>query len=224
MGDGSYTCIVEWQRTAYTISWLGSSQYPDLTTFPTVGNVDIRLLPQSSTLVTLWTNSVLVDYGAHAVIRSTLDSSFPIIKLAHPNKQSIALLQHEFSVLVALPKLGAAVVEADSTPILDNGVICGYRMKRLEKLDTSELLARRPEIEAAAESLHSKGYCHGDLSPSNIMKDEKGRIQFIDLSFAGRLNDRIPQELPTWVHDGVHFKLDTDHKAMARLYSDIRSN
>ena len=160
---------------------------------------------------------MLVDYGAHAVIRSTSDTGFPIIKLAHPDQQSILLLQHEFKLLIALSKLNAAVVEVDSTPILDDSVIRGYRMKQLKKLDMSELVSRRPDIKAAVEDLHSKGYCHGDLTPSNIMKDEDGRITFIDPSFGGRLDEQIPSVVPAWVHDGSHFRSDTDHKALRRL-------
>jgi tRNA A-37 threonylcarbamoyl transferase component Bud32 len=109
---------------------------------------------------------------------------FPILKLAHSNKLSIKLIQHEFDVLADLAKFGLPVVEFDQQPILDNGVTCGYRMKKLSKLEPSELRPRTNDIKQTLDRLHSAGFSHGDFGPSNIMKDEGGRIILIDPSFA----------------------------------------
>lgn len=40
------------------------------------------------------------------------------------------------------------------------------------------------------------GTCHGDVSPSNIMKNESGDITLPDFGFAGRIGGSIPLFLP----------------------------
>lgn len=119
-----------------------------------------------------------------------------ILRLAHSDKLSIELIQHEFDMLVDLTKFGLPVVEFEQQPILDNGAMCGYRMKKLCKLDQSELCSRAGDIKHALDRLHSSGFCHGDFSPSNIMKDETGRLILIDFSFAGRLGSPVPSFFP----------------------------
>jgi tRNA A-37 threonylcarbamoyl transferase component Bud32 len=96
---------------------------------------------------------------------------------------------------------------------VDNGIICGYRMQELFKLEPSEMHSRRHDIEHAVGQLHSAGICHGDITPSNIMKDQRGRITLIDFGFAGRVGSTVPSFIPSWVYtDGV-FSVDIDLKA-----------
>jgi serine/threonine protein kinase len=167
-------------------------------------------------MAAIWRGSKIIDYGSSASIRITEDDSFPIVKLAHPDELSIKLIQHEFNVLANLAKLGLPVVEFDQHPILDNGVTCGYRMKKLTKLELSEFRSRTDEIKHTLDRFHSAGFCHGDFTPSNIMKDESGRIILIDLSFAGQLGSAVPSFFPTWVHSDGMYGIDSDLKAFRR--------
>jgi tRNA A-37 threonylcarbamoyl transferase component Bud32 len=136
-------------------------------------------------MAAIWRGLEIIDYGSYASIRITKHDSFPVLKLAHLDKLSIKLIQHEFDVLADLTKLGLPVVEFDQQPILDNRVTCGYRMKKLSKLEPSELRSRTDDIKHTLDRLHSAGFCYGDISPSNIMKDQGGCIILIDLSFVG---------------------------------------
>ena len=79
-------------------------------------------------------DSELLDDGSHASIRASEHCRFPILKLTHPNAQSLALIEHEFNILTDLNSLGLPVSEVDTQPIVDGGRICGYQMKTLTKL------------------------------------------------------------------------------------------
>jgi Choline/ethanolamine kinase len=156
----------------------------------------------------------MIDYGSHASIRITEQHcSFPIPKLAHSDELlSIKLIQHD--VLADLTKLGLPVVEFDQhRPILDDGVICGYRMKKFFKLDLSELRSRTNDIRHTLNQLHSTGFYHGDFSPNNIMKDESGSIILIDFSFSGRLGSVVPSIFPSWLHKEGTYSIDSDLEA-----------
>lgn len=91
------------------------------------------------------------------------------------------LIPHEFDILVELAKLGLPVVEIDQQPVLDNRMACGYRMKKLSKLEPSELRSRTNDIKQRLYRLHSAGFSHGDFSPSNTMMDEGSHLILIDL-------------------------------------------
>jgi len=113
----------------FSITWLGSPEYPDLITFPFLKNVEVSSVHQSYEIAAIWKDSTILDYGSHASIRITEHHRFPIMKLAHSNDLSIKLIQYEFDILVELAKLGLPVVEIDQQPVLDNGIACGYRIK-----------------------------------------------------------------------------------------------
>jgi serine/threonine protein kinase len=162
----------------------------------------------------VWKGSKLIDYGSYASIRTTNHESFPILKLAHSDELSIKLIQHEFDVLADLTKLGLPVVELDEQPTLDHGVTCGYRMKQLSKLEFSELRSRNDEIKHALDRFHSAGFCHGDFTPSNIMKDENDHIILIDFSFAGRLGSAVPAFFPSWLYSDGIYSIGSDIEAL----------
>lgn len=203
---GSYQCIVDYNHKPFSITWSGSSEYPNLARFPSLDkNVDVSSVYQSSEIAAIWRDSTIMDYGSHASIRITKDGRFPILKLAHSDELSIKLIQHEFDVLAELAKLGLPVVKFGQQPILDNGVTCGYRMEKLSKLEPSEFRSRTDDIKQTLDRLHSAGFSHGDFSPSNILTNEGGRLILIDLSFAGRLGSAVPSFFPSWVYtDGVY--------------------
>jgi RIO-like serine/threonine protein kinase len=171
---------------------------------------------QSSEIAAIWRDSTIIDYGSHASIRDTKHGRFPILKLAHSDELSIKLIQHEFDVLAELTKLGLPVVEFDQQPILDNGVTCGYRMKKLSKLEPSELRSRTDDIKQTLDRLHSAGFSHGDFGPSNIMTDEGGRLILIDFSFAGQLGSAVPSFFPSWVYTDRIYGIGSDLERFGR--------
>lgn len=218
---GFYQCVVDHKHKPFLITWSGSSDYPDLASFPDLKNVDVRGIPQSPNIATIWRQSSLLDYGSHASIRVSEHHPYPIIKLAHSSDLSLNLIQHEFCILSDLSDLGLPVAKFDRRPILDNGVVSGYQMQKLFKLEFSELSARADEIKKALNQLHTAGFCHGDFSPSNIMKDHDGNIIIIDLSFAGRLECAVPAYFPSWVsRNGTHsaeLDLEAFHRHIAPI-------
>jgi hypothetical protein len=218
---GSYQCIVDYYHQPFSITWSGSPEYPDLTTFPLLKNVDVLLVHQSYEIAAIWKDSTILDYGSHASIRITEYHRFPILKLAHSDDLSIKLIQHEFDILVELAKLGLPVVEIDQQPVLDNGIACGYRMKKLSKLESSELQSRADNIKQTLDRLHAAGFSHGDFSPSNIMMDEGGHLNLIDFSFAGRIGSAVPSFFPSWVYADGRFGIGSDLERFGRYIVPI---
>ncbi len=212
---GSYHCIVDWDHKPFSITWSGSHEYPDLVGFPSLKNVGILPLHQSSDIAAIWRDSTLLEYGSYASIRLTKHGQFPILKLAHLDELSIKLIQYEFDVLAKLKSLGLPVVEFDQQPILDDGVICGYRMEKLSKLEASELVKRADDIKQALDRFHCAGYSHGDVSPSNIMTRD-GHITLIDPSFAGQFGSAVPSFFPSWVYIDGRFGIDSDLERFGR--------
>ncbi|PQM43516.1 hypothetical protein VC83_09643 [Pseudogymnoascus destructans] len=192
----------------------------DLARFPDLKNVSVHSVHQNSEIAAIWRDSTIVDYGAYASIRVTEHGRFPILKLAHQDELSIKLIQHEIDVLADLAKLGLFIVEFDQQPILDNGVICGYRMNRLFKVELSELRSRTDDIKQTLDRLHTAGFSHGDFSPSNIMKDADGHIILIDFSFAGRLGSEVPSFFPRVYADGI-YGTNSDLEAFGRYAAPI---
>lgn len=203
---GSYQCIVDYSHEPFLVTWSGSPEYPDLTKFPVLHNrIDVSSVHQSSAIAAIWRDSDVIDYGSYSSIRITKHDRFPILKLAHSDELSIKLIQHEFNMLAKLTKLGLPVVEFDQQPILDNGIVCGYKMEKLSKLESSELCSRYDDVKQTLNQFHSAGFSHGDFSPSNIMQNGHGRLILIDVSFTGRLGKAVPSFFPSWVyHDGVY--------------------
>ncbi|KAL2024948.1 hypothetical protein VTK56DRAFT_3647 [Thermocarpiscus australiensis] len=97
---GWYKCILDYRHKPYSITWRGSPKYPDLAKFTVLKGVDVSLVHQSLAMAAVWRDSTLLDYGSYASIRASKHSRFPILKLAHPDKQPLELIQHEFNVLV----------------------------------------------------------------------------------------------------------------------------
>lgn len=213
---GSHRCVVDYDHKPFSITWTGSWDYPDLAGFPSLQNIEISPLHQTSEMAAIWRDSTLYEYGSYASVRITEHGRYPILKLAHSDEVSIKLIQHEFEVLAKLTKLGLPVVEFDQQPILDNGVICGYRMEKLSKVELSEFVSRAHDIKQALDRFHCAGFSHGDVSPSNVMTKD-GRIILIDLSFAGPLGSAVPSFFPDWVYTNGSFSMDTDLAQFGRF-------
>lgn len=91
-----------------------------------------------------------------------------------------------------------------------------YRMKKVSKLEPSELYSRTDDIKHILDQLHSAGFSHGDFSPSNIIKDEGDCIILIDFSFAGQLGSTVPSFFPSWLYTNGIYGIKSDLEAFAR--------
>jgi serine/threonine protein kinase len=196
---------VDYKNQLFSVTWQGTQDYPDFGKFPSIDHGSVTLIQQHPDIAAIWEDSAFLDYGAHASVRISKNEQFPVFKLSHNDELSLQLMQHELDALVTLSGLGYHIADFNKQPIQVTGIIYGYRMKRLYKLDVAEMQSRAKEIRKALYDLHSAGYCHGDLNPSNIMKDDDGRITIIDFSFAGRIGDKCPSYFPSYVYpDGVY--------------------
>lgn len=147
-GLGKHSYIVEYYKGLYSLVWSGSAQYPDSRAFPK--DLDTYPLPQSEEMAKIRNSSVLVDFGSHAVIRASPCSSdeqeeqdnqrFPIIKLAHADTKSLALLRNEIDIL------SDPIMRSLPTPVIDeqyitneDGIPVGFRMQTLFKVEATEL-------------------------------------------------------------------------------------
>ncbi len=215
-----HTCIVEYDSTPFSVRWSGPVEYPDFTSFAPGrnDNFEAARIALGPEMRLIWRRSGLVDYGTHASIRISDDDDFPITKLAHPeDKLSLQLIGHEFNVLCTIKGAGYRTVDFDPVPVICDGAIHGYRMKKLVKLDCYELGLRWEEFEEAVQQLHDIGVCHGDLHPSNVMKDDNNELVLIDLSFAGRVGSPVPSFMPRGrFPDGI-YSFDEDVAALDRM-------
>lgn len=135
------------------------------------------------------------------------------MKLTHSDELSCGLIQHEFKMLTELTSLGMPVPKSDPQPIVDNGVIIGYRMQELFKFDQSKLDYRgRRKLLLHRFQLWRVDYVHGDMKASNIMQDIEGNFVFIDFSFTGKLDDIIPPCIPSWIYEDDRFTINPDFK------------
>ncbi|KAF1344784.1 hypothetical protein BDV97DRAFT_62150 [Delphinella strobiligena] len=164
----------------------------------------------------VWAASGLVDYGSDACIRCVHTGLYPIVKIALPqNEEARRRLRHEYEILGERSKLSLPIPKVDLKPLTDEDGIFGYKLEKLFRLQLSELSSRAKDIEASLDRLHCSGFAHGDLHPSNIMKNKDGEIRFIDFSNSGRLGHPVAPGIPSWVykHELVHKMPDTSNLA-----------
>ncbi|KAF2241454.1 hypothetical protein BU26DRAFT_535376 [Trematosphaeria pertusa] len=216
---GVYHCNIEYHGQLYSLSWTGDPQYPDLSSFPSILAGELCLVKQSPKMLDLKRRSAFVAAGAHASVRRLPSSAFPMVKLAHPDEFSAALIRREYEMIKRLSQLALPVPDIFEAPIFENSRICGYRMEELHNISYEEMQNLSREIRMAVAELHQAGYSHGDLSPSNVMKNNHGRIILIDVSFSGRLDEQIPSWFPTWVYDGATFRKDCDLKRLENYWA-----
>lgn len=221
---GQYHCVVEYHRKPYHLAWSGTGQYPDLEAFPK--DLDAYPLHQHEELAMIWRSSTLLDYGSHAVVRcydcepgQEHDECFPAVKLAHADAESMALIQNEIKILSELKSSGLPVPVIDERIIDVDGIPLGFRMKRLFKMDMADIPQRTEEIRRALQQLHDTGFCHGDLSPSNIMTDEQDRVVLIDFSHAGRIDGMVPDIVQRQGYCDDRYKTDHDWQTFHRFFA-----
>jgi len=214
-----YTCAAEFESELYSIKWAGTMQYPELQGFPNISDVECSKVQLSSPMQEAWSCSTLITYGADAVVRCAHSGRFPVLKLAHLKQESKARLQHELTTMQELNRVSLALPLYDPKPLSDVDGVFGYRLEKLIPLSPNELNSRRSDIWSVVDRLHHAGFCHGDLTPSNVMKNAFGDIIIIDFSFAGRIGAPIPDYIPSWMYRSSHFHTLPDLEALNRFFA-----
>lgn len=187
-------------------------QYPDLSRFPDVDDTIVDLPIMSPAMARMWRESTFVDYGTDSCIRCTHNGLYHIVKFAHPNKAARARLQYEFYILGKIAQSSIPTPKFNPEPLIDEGGLYAYRMEGLDKFSAPELKYHSKDIESLLDRIHEQGFSHGDLTPSNIMRNEEGRAVLIDFSLSGFIGTSIPDHIPPWVYqsDVFHERLDRE--------------
>lgn len=217
------TCFIEFAGKIYQIYWKDSMQYmyPDLAHFPSLqeGTTSNPVL-LSPPIAELFASSTLLNHGVDGCIRCSHDTELlPIVKIALPRQISRARVQYEIAMLKEMKRCGIPVPEFDAVPLVDlEGEIFGYRMEKLFSLDFKNLGSVKEELKEIVDRLHECGFSHGDLNPSNVMRDGSGRLVLIDPSFSGKIGEVVPRHVPSWQYEGGVFSTATDEKYLERFF------
>lgn len=217
--DNTCTVHIDFKGNEYLIQWNGDwRQLPDLTHFPLVTDATITRLEHSPSVSGIWATSEVLKFGADAHVRalSSCKDGFPICKVAIDTRQRL-LLRDEFSILSHLVSQDAPVVRIYPQPLIDEDGIFGFRMERLFEINTETAAEYISEIENAINTIHKCGIVLYDISPSNIMLDQHGRITIIDFGRAGYIGESIPSCKAIGVKPTVElFSVDADQLALDR--------
>lgn len=197
--------------------------YPDLAHFPSLQEgTTYEPVPLSPPIAELFASSTLLNHGVDGCIRCTHSSNeqLPIVKIALPRQISRARVQYEIEMLQEMKRYSIPVPAFDPVPLVDEeGGIFGYRMEKLFSLDFKNLGSVAEELRDIVDRLHECGFSHGDLNPSNVMRDGRGRLVLIDPSFSGRLGEVVPSHVPWWQYEGSVFSTTTDEKYLKQFFS-----
>ncbi|OBT87950.1 hypothetical protein VE02_04530 [Pseudogymnoascus sp. 03VT05] len=192
--DKSPAVNIDFKGDEYLLRWDGDwRKTPDLTSFPLVNNATVTLIPHSERVKDLWATSQVLEYGADSHIR-ILDScadEFSVCKVAIDDRQR-RLLKDEFSILQHLSSKDIPVVRVHQEPLTDEQGIFGFRMERLFKIEMDNAADYIPEIAKAFGEVHQSGVVHHDISPSNIMLNQKGQVTIIGFGRAGYIGQEVP--------------------------------
>lgn len=218
------TCFIEFANKVYQIYWKEpSTQYPDLTNFPSLQkDTTSKPILLSPPIAKLFASSTLLNHGVDGCIRCTHSDTekLPIVKIALPRQISRARVQYEIAMLKEMKRCGIPVPEFDAMPLVDaEGGVFGYRMEKLFSLDFKNLGSVAEELREIVGRLHACGFSHGDLNPSNVMRDGRGRLVLIDTSFSGRIGEVVPSHVPSWQYEGSVFSTSTDEKYLKQFFS-----
>lgn len=216
------TCFVDFAGKIYQIYWKDSMQYmyPDLAHFPSLQGT-CKLVPLSPPIAELFASSTLLNHGVDGCIRCTHSDTelLPIVKIALPRQISRARVQYEIAMLQELKRYSIPVPAFDPMPLVDaEGSVFGYRMEKLFSLDFKNLGSVAEELREIVERLHECGFSHGDLNPSNVMRDGRGRVVLIDTSFSGKIGEVVPRHVPSWQYEGGVFSTTTDENYLKQFF------
>ncbi|KAI7456623.1 hypothetical protein KC368_g6 [Hortaea werneckii] len=197
-------------------------QYPDLSSFPEVEGT-VHTVSLSDEVAKAYAESVLVNFGTDGCVRCSHLQPLPIIKLAHPNKVSRLRIQHEFDMLKEMRRYSLRVPIFDDNPMLDDEGLFGYRMEQLYPIDFSNTQAISDDLKTLVNQVHDSGFSHGDLNPSNVMRNSNGSLVLIDPSRGGPLGQEVPHYIPSYQYEGTVFSTTTLTKSIfggiSQLYS-----
>lgn len=195
--------------------------YPDLANFPSLQEgTTYEPVLLSPPLADLFASSTLLNYGVDGCILCSHDTELlPIVKIALPRQISRTRLRYEIAMLQELKRHSIPLPEFDAVPLVDaEGSIFGYRMEKLFSLDFKALGSVKDELREIVSRLHESGFSHGDLNPSNVMRDGRGGLVLIDTSFSGRIGEVVPGHVPEWQYEGGVFSTSTDEKYLEKFF------
>jgi serine/threonine protein kinase len=206
-----YGCYIDVKGVPHEASWTGDWAIFEFTDTSQIH--DFRLVPLKLTIEisTVWKSSALLAFGSHASVRLVKTNPSLVVKIAQPTEKCRRLVEREFNIMHDLSTLDA-VAQVEDQPLEDQDGVFGFRLERLNHVEPEDLRKRIREVEGLLDSLHKAGYCHGDCSPSNIMQNQKGRLVFIDLGFAGPLGDNVPEGFSKLLFPGGLFTANVDRE------------
>ncbi|KAH6866164.1 hypothetical protein B0T10DRAFT_502789 [Thelonectria olida] len=196
---GKCAINVDFQQKEFRVCWSGNwLEPPDLADFPSsavVSGASIEQIPHSQAVEAVWLASRALKYGADSHIRllEHCRDNFPICKVAIDERQR-QLVSEEFTLLQYLSTQSptARIVRTLPKPLQDQDGIFGYQMERLTGITFEELADNYEELLGVVQELHEAGVVHYDLSWTNIMLGNDGKITLIDFGRAGRLGEPVP--------------------------------
>jgi RIO-like serine/threonine protein kinase len=161
-------------------------------------DVSMQKIEHSEEEDMIWRQSRLLSFGSYGFVREYMSATeaFPLVKLAHQTPLARQLIFNEFLVLSELSSQYLPIVKINPQPLVDHWGIFGFSMEKLFRINPSDLPSYVDSLEDVIRQLHSQGFVHGDISPSNVMRTEDGEIRLIDLSHAGKVNQPLPEYHP----------------------------
>lgn len=119
--------------------------------------------------------------GPQPLVRSWLAEAQRLARVRHPN---------------VLTVFGAAVYEQRAgiwTELLDGSTL-EERLRNDGALGAGELVVVGTELCRALTAVHEAGLTHGDIKPSNVLRDRDGKLVLVDFG-AARATDASQQDL-----------------------------
>ena len=156
--------------------------------------------------------------------------------LNHPD--FVQSLRHEFDVLM---KMGANSDANTCAKVLSwENVLDGdvaVQALVLEWIEGASLIelhragVLRPEwadeiarqVEVGLKELESNGLYHGDISPSNVMIDRRGRVRLIDFATDNKAPSGTMNYVPPERWAGAPLSIETDIFALGLLHYDLQT-
>ncbi len=142
-----------------------------------------------------------------------------MIKVALPDKTSRRRLHYELDITSQLADHSLPVANVGTDPLIDEDGMYGYRLEALCRITSCELNRYSEKTKAAIRHFHTEGFSHGDLSPSNIMRNYKDDVVLIDCSYSGLIGTEIPDHIPQWVYEGKVFQPEADERRLLKFFS-----
>ncbi|EAQ91126.1 predicted protein [Chaetomium globosum CBS 148.51] len=117
-GGDSHSCIIDYRREAFKVTWWGRVECPGLTKFPAVGDAEVSPVPLTPALAAAWKQSSPLNHGCYASVRASdgPGDRFPVLKVAHPDSPSVDLIEGEFNVLNSLRGRGTSGARGGPAP------------------------------------------------------------------------------------------------------------